>query len=371
MRIGFDVAQTCAERAGCAWYADSLVRGMVEAAPQNEYLLYHQFGSWINEDTRPGTFINHPSVRMPFWDLQSGQAEERWQQALADKRLPGSPQIVQSNSYQAFDTFDAKLVFVVYDVSFWIYPEFTTEANRLRCQQGVLDALGHGDGFLFISESAKHEFETVLPGWLKQNNKPAAVIPLASRLHPAAGKKEEQRFWLAVGAMEPRKNYDALFAALQLYWRKSKSPAPLWVVSPAGWKNEELKKKAQVLQSKRQLRMLGYLTEETLSSLYQSAIGLVFPSWYEGFGLPVLEAMQCGCPVICSDRASLPEIGGEAPMYVDPASPESICEAMLSLEADPVRRESCRVAGQRRAQQFSWKRTALATLEFYEEILRR
>ena len=369
MRIGFDVAQTCAQRAGCAWYADSLLRAMVEVAPENQYLVYHQFGNWINGETAKGTSIKHPSVRMPFWGMKPDTARQMWRQIGISEPLPGNPQIVQSNSFQAIETGEAKLVFVVYDVSFWVCPEFTAEANRILCQNGVLAALTRADGFLFISESAKNEFETVLGGWLKRNNKPAAAIPLASRLQASAQAKDGQRFWLAVGSLEPRKNYGTLFSAIDLYWQCSKQPAPLWLASSAGWKNDELKQAARNLEAKGRVRVLGCVDEETLSSLYQEALGLIFPSWYEGFGLPVLEAMQCGCPVICSDRTSLPEVGGDAVLYVDPANPESICEAMLTMEEDPARRNAYREAGYRRAKQFSWNRTALATLEFYRQVL--
>src|SRR5205085_663756 len=256
-------------------------------------LVYHQFGNWINGETAKGTSIKHPSVRMPFWGMKPDTARQMWRQIGISEPLPGNPQIVQSNSFQAIETGEAKLVFVVYDVSFWV----------------------------------------------------------------------------AVGSLEPRKNYGTLFSAIDLYWQCSKQPAPLWLVSSAGWKNDELKQAARNLEAKGRVRVLGCVDEETLSSLYQEALGLIFPSWYEGFGLPVLEAMQCGCPVICSDRTSLPEAGGDAVLYVDPASPESICEAMLTMEEDPARRNAYREAGYRRAKQFSWNRTALATLEFYRQVL--
>jgi alpha-1,3-rhamnosyl/mannosyltransferase len=369
MRIGFDVAQTCAERAGCAWYADSLVRAMVELAPENEYLLYHQFGNWINEETDAGTFIEHPSVQMPFWGMPAEEARAIWQRSGTEQSVPGDPEIVQSNSFQVIPTGRAKLIFVVYDVSFWICPEFTTEANRLYCQHGVLEALKHADGFLFISESAQNEFETILPRWLERNGKAAAAIPLAGRLRPVNGREVNEKFWLAVGAMEPRKNYGALFSAIELYWHRSKQPSPVWIAASAGWKSEEVKRKASDLEAKGQIRMLGYVDEDRFGSFYQQALGLIFPSWYEGFGLPVLEAMQCGCPVICSDRTSLPEVGGEAPRYIDPSRPETICDAMIALEEDPTQRQSCREAGLRRAKQFSWQHTAAATLEFYRKVL--
>jgi glycosyltransferase involved in cell wall biosynthesis len=369
MKIGFDVAQTCQERAGCAWYADSLARAMVAVAPENEYTLYHQFGRLINAETNTGTYIEHPSVHMPFWRVNADISRKIWQRIGISESLPGNPEVIQSNSFQVIETAGAKLVFVVYDVSFWVCPEFTTEVNRLYCQQGVLDALRQADGLLFISESAKNEFETFLPGWLKRNNKPAVAIPLASRLQPRNGQKQEEPFWLAVGSLEPRKNYSALFSAIDMYWRRSKQPSPVCIVALTGWKNDELKRKASELEARGRIRILGHVDEERLGSLYQEALALVFPSWYEGFGLPVLEAMQCGCPVVCSDRTSLSEIGGDAVWYIDPENPESICDAMLALEEDAALRHKYRQAGLHRASQFSWRRTAIATLEFYRKVL--
>ncbi len=371
MKIGFDVTQTCQERAGCAWYADSLARAMVTVASENQYILYHQFGKLINTDTTSGTYIEHPAVKMPFWRVNADTSRAMWQQVGISENLPGNPDIVQSNSFQAIETAGAKLVFVVYDVSFWACPEFTTEVNRLHCQQGVLEALQQADGFLFISESAKNEFETFLPGWLKRNKKPAAAIPLASRLQPRNGHRQKTDFWLAVGSMEPRKNYGALFSAIDMYWQRSKQPSPVCLVAPSGWKNDDLKRQARELEARGRVRVPGHVDEQSLGSLYEQALALVFPSWYEGFGLPVLEAMQCGCPVVCSDRTSLPEIGGNAVCYIDPENPESICNAMLTLEEDATLRDKYREAGLRRARQFSWCRTAIATLEFYHKVLDR
>lgn len=345
---------------------------MVDTAPEHQYFLYHQFGSWINDDTSAGTAVEHPSAHSPFFGTDAAEARALWHNADSRAGLVGGPEIVQSNSFQVVPTGAAKLVFVIYDISFWIYPEFTTEANRLNCQYGVLEALRAADGLLFISESGRKEFEHVFPGLLEANGKQAAAIPLASRLAPPDKTETmgtSERFWLAVGSMEPRKNYDTMFSALDLYWEKSERPAPLWIAAGAGWKNEKIKARAQALEANGRIRMLGYIDERHLATLYQDSLGLLFPTWYEGFGLPVLEAMQSGCPVICSDRTSLPEVGGDAPIYINPADAQSICDAMISLEEDEELRLRCRAAGLNRAKQFSWSRTARETLEFYRRVI--
>ena len=373
MRIGFDVAQTCVERAGCGWYADSLARALVAAAPDEEFQLYHHFGGWFNARTDAGTHLDAPNVHEPLRGLGVEEAAALWQQIAAGEcPLPGQPDLVHANSYQAPCVGGARLVFTVYDVSYWTHPEFTTDGNRLHCQAGVFAALARADGFLFISENSHREFERHLPGWLERHDKPWAVTPLGSREQPAtAGAADGADYWLAVGTLEPRKNYETLLDALDLYWARSAQPRPLRIAGGGGWKSETLKNHLVTLESEGRVQSLGYVPDEELSRLYASARGFVFPSWHEGFGLPVLEALGYGTPVICSDRASLPEVGGDAAIYIDPASAESICKAMLDLEADPARRAALAEAGQQQAARFSWERTARETLDFYRRVLGR
>ena len=374
MNIGFDVAQTCVERAGCGWYADSLVRALAQVAPGNDYQLYHHFGGWLNEHPEAGTHLDAPHVHEPLGRLGIAEAAEFWRQVGAGERsLPGDPDIVHANCYQAPAVGRARLVFTVYDVSFWTHPEFTTDGNRLLCQAGVFTALERADGFLFISENSHREFKRHLPGWLERHGKPWIVTPLSSREQPvAAGAKQDDSrdaYWLAVGTLEPRKNYETLLDALDLYWARSTCPRPLRIAGGGGWKSDSLKQHLAILEAAGRVQRLGYVPDDELARLYASAFGLVFPSWHEGFGLPVLEALGHGTPVICSDRASLPEVAGDAAVYVDPASAEAICQAMLDLEADPERRAALAEAGRRQAARFSWEKTARETLDFYERVL--
>ena len=371
MRIGFDVAQTCGVRAGCAWYADSLIQAMATVAPEHQYTLYHRFGSWLDTDPNQGTLIEQSGVSMPY--LKSSIEESRAlakQIAREEKELPGNPQIVQSNSFQAPKVGKAKLVVVVYDVSFWVHPEFTTESNRLVCQRGICEALQRADGFLFISQSSMDEFERILPGWLARHHRHAAAIPLASRMQTQVRLEiPGESCWLSVGSLEPRKNYETLLAALEMYWQRSKRRIPLHLAGGDGWRNERLLAKLAGLESAGMVKRLGYVPDEALPGLYAKATALLFPSWYEGFGLPVLEAMQCGCPVLCSDRTSLPEIGGNAVRLIDPSSAGSICEAMLEMESDAGLRRRFVAAGREQAKRFSWETAARDTLDFYRKVL--
>lgn len=377
LRIGFDVAQTCQERAGCGWYADSLAHALVAAEPENEYFLYHHFGQWFNDRTDAGTRVDAPGAHSPLSALSREEAVALWENIRAGKApLPGEPDIVHANSYQAPPVGNARLVFTVYDVSFWVHPEFTTDGNRLHCQEGVFAALQRADGFIFISESSRREFERILPGWLESNGKPSAVTLLGPRERQSdasagATGTTADGFWLAVGTLEPRKNYETLLDALDLYWSRSAWPVPLRIAGGGGWKSDALKAHLATLEAAGRVERLGYVSDADLLGLYASAQALIFPSWHEGFGLPVLEALGQGAPVICSDRASLPEVGGEAAIYIDPANAESICLAMLELESNPTRREQRIQAGRRQAARFGWDRTARETLDLYRRVLER
>lgn len=370
MKIGFDVAQTCAEKAGCGWYADSLIRAMVALAPEHHYYLYHQFGRWINESTDHGTHIASPSVTETFTDVTPAEAARIWGSPDEIVLKTGAPEIIHANCFQAPKVRGSVLVYTIYDVSFWSVPQFTTEANRLICQRGVLEALQHADGFVFISESARSEFEEMLPGWLASSLKPSVVTPLAARSSSSNAEiSASGKYWLAVGSLEPRKNYDAALDAIEYYWTLSSQRIPLRIAGGRGWNSERLHRRISDLASRGMVEPLGYVADAHLTSLYQNAFGLLFPSWYEGFGLPILEALTLGCPVICSRTTSLPEVGGDAVIYIDAQNPTTIAEAMLRLESDANFRAAQRNLGLQQAQKFSWTRTAKSTLDFYADLL--
>lgn len=371
MKIGLDVAQTCTPRAGCAWYADSLARALVRIAPQDHFFLYHQFGTLINPDTSAGTHIVAPNATPTFTDITSEEAHRIWGSPDELVIKTGAPDLVHAMSFRAPRVPGAKTVFTVYDVSFWAVPRFTTEENRIVCQRGVLEALANADGFIFISQCSHDEFERYLPGWLEQHQRPWIVTPLAPRTHQqvAPPSAEADRYWLAVGSIEPRKNYETLLDAFELYWQSSRRPRRLRIAGGRGWKSERIHARMCEFNARGMLEYLGYVPDDQLLSLYAGAEALLFPSWYEGFGLPVIEAMAQGCPVICSANTSIPEVGGKAVTYIDPATPGEIAQAMLALEGDPARRRRESAAGIAQAAKFTWDRTARLTRQFYDCVL--
>ncbi|MBV8226025.1 MAG: glycosyltransferase family 4 protein, partial [Verrucomicrobia bacterium] len=313
LKIGFDVAQTCHDRAGCGWVADLLVRQMVKLAPAYEFFLYHHFGKWVNHDTTKGTHLDSKNVREPLSGLSSRKAWDLWESiATGAGKLPGDPDIVHANCFQAPLVRPAKLVYTVYDVSFWVHPEFATEENRLFCQRGVLEAVDRAAGLVFISQSSMDEFQRVLPGLLERRGIRHTVAPLASRFEAATQPRGAMpgTCWLAVGSLEPRKNYDRILSAFEIYFENSAVKRQLTIVGGKGWKSEDLRRRIKTLEQRGLIKYEGYVGDSRLCELYSTAFGLVFPSHYEGFGLPIVEAMSQACPVITRRNSSLPEVGG-------------------------------------------------------------
>lgn len=371
MRIAFDVSQTCQQRAGCAWFADSLAHALADTAGSHQLFLYHHFDTWINEHTKEGTRIDKPGVSAPFPKMTSTQARNIWEQVRDGAgSLPGKPDIVHSNNFCAPRVSPAKLVYTLYDLSFWACPEFSTEANRMACQRGLMEGLKGADAFVFISEFSQKEFNRLLPGYLERTGKPNAVIyPAARGVRATALSEKPENFWLSVGSLEPRKNYAMLLSAVELYWNRSTYPKPLWICGGSGWLSGDLLEKIRSLETEGKVRHMSYLPDDELEHLYQTAFGLLFPSFYEGFGLPVVEAMSHGCPVICSSASCLPEIGGDAAVYVRPDHPEDLASAMLAWEQQPYVRQNYARRGLDHSLKFSWQKSAEALLHFYTKIL--
>jgi len=177
-----------------------------------------------------------------------------------------------------------------------------------------------------------------------------------------------KRYFLHVGNIEPRKNLINLFKACDLVWNKLGGDFQLVVVGKRGWLYREIFETLRRAKFAEDVVFTGYVQDGDIPTLYSGADFFVFPSLYEGFGLPILEAMRCGVPVIASRVASLPEVAGDAALYVDPNDPGDIAEKMVKLAFDETLKEALRRKGFVQAANFSWEKTAKKTLDVYEAV---
>ena len=179
-----------------------------------------------------------------------------------------------------------------------------------------------------------------------------------------------QAFALTVGSIEPRKNLvRVLHAVHQLQSRCETADITLMHAGPEGWLSDEVVHTCKRLGVESSVKFLGYVPPGDLPILYRLARLLIYPSLFEGFGLPVIEAMACGCPVVTSNVSSLPEVAGDAAILVDPTSVDAIAEAIARLWTDAPLQQHFRSRGLTRAQHFSWARAARDTVAVYEQVL--
>jgi len=178
-------------------------------------------------------------------------------------------------------------------------------------------------------------------------------------------------FFLFVGTLQPRKNLPRILQAFQLLPAEVRKAHPLIIVGRDGWNNEDLMPQLQALEARGEGRWLSYLPQSEVMALLQSAGALMFPSLYEGFGLPVIEAFAAQCPVIASNTTSLPEVTGNAAWPVDPCDVDSISAAMADLLAnEPLRQQKIEM-GLARARQYTWNSCTQKTLDVYRKVLAR
>jgi glycosyltransferase involved in cell wall biosynthesis len=180
-------------------------------------------------------------------------------------------------------------------------------------------------------------------------------------------------YLLCVATLEPRKNLERL---VQAYARaqalaapRSLALPPLAIAGGRGWGMRTLEQMTEASGVRGHVLALGYVAETNLPALYRGALGLVFPSLHEGFGLPALEAMACGCPTLLARAGSLPEVGGEAAAYLDPRNVDAMADALITFCTNAARLDSLRAAGIERARGFTWEAAARATLPIYRRVL--
>jgi glycosyltransferase involved in cell wall biosynthesis len=379
MKIGFDVSQTGDAKAGCGYFADGLIRELAANDCVNEYILYPAVGDVFWDPKSAGTFAcDRPNFRRlsvprdfevsrQFWR----NPDENFEQKL------GSPDVFHANNFYCPQGLtNARLVYTLYDLSFLHEPRWTTERNRVGCFEGVFRASWNADFFIAISKSTKQHFLSTFPH--VSEDRIALIYPGSRFEYLAAGARPERfrdlkpgGFWLAVGTIEPRKNYHRLLDACRILQARDAFHLPLVVAGGKGWLSEDFNAQLHGLEPDRDLFLPGYVSDNELAWLFQNCFAFVYPSLFEGFGMPVLEALGFGSPVLCAQTSSLPEVGGDAAIYFDPSEPESIAQAMIGLLRGDVSRERLKEAGQRQAKEFSWARSAARLREVYQEVMKR
>ncbi len=378
MKIGFDISQTEAHKAGCGYFADSLIQEIAMIDSVNRYLLYKTFGdSFWTSDYNTTRRIEQHNFREGLFHSNFDTAKLFWQDKKLNHALElGSPDIIHTNNFfcPSMKIEGTKLIYTLYDLSFILHPEWTTEANRIVCLNGVLNASLFADFIIAISEYSRQSFLSVFPYYPADKVK---VVYPSSRFSNDIGLPTPERFksikphkfWLSVGTIEPRKNQQRLLEAYAKLNSISLDVPPLIFAGGKGWMMNDFEMMIERLGLQDKVILLGYVEDNELQWLYQNCFAFIYPSLFEGFGLPVLEAMVLGAMVIASNISSIPEIMGEIGIYCDPLDIDSIFCAMKNLSTMNVNEQnSLKEKLKNRAKIFSWKNSAKEILKIYEHL---
>ena len=269
-----------------------------------------------------------------------------------------------------------RTVVTVYDLSFLRFPEVYNRANRLYLGTFTPPSLRRADRVITISEDARRDVIELCG--VAPERVTAILLAADERFCPSAPAEVEafraqhglpERFVLYQGTLQPRKNVETLVRAYALLRNQGSDDHCLVLAGPRGWQYEPIFELIRELGLEGSVTFPGFVPDDELPLWYSSATVFAFPSRYEGFGLPLLEAMACGTPVVSSNASSLPEVVGDAGLLVDPADVEGLCSALRRLLEDGTLRQALSSAGQARAQTFSWRRTASETVRVYREVL--
>lgn len=312
------------------------------------------------------------------------QAGKKYTSPLADKDLdnadiyhspihPLPAQVINNRGIIKFQT--------IHDLIPLLYPWFFT-AMETEMTQKIVARLDADTFIICVSQSTKNDLLMIKPE-LDPNK--VFVIPLAAgeQFEPCLdlarirsikmkyGIPPDSRYLLSVSTLEPRKNIDQTIRSFIRLCRQEKvADLCLVLVGPKGWDYDKIFTEIEGADAiKNNIILTGFVPDEDLSPLYSGALVFTYPSLYEGFGLPPLEAMQCGTPVITSNTSSLPEVVGDAGIMIDPNDADALDHAIFSIYSDRSLRTKLSVKSCHRAKQFSWQRNLRETIDAYKKAL--
>jgi glycosyltransferase involved in cell wall biosynthesis len=369
IHVAIDAHMVGQRETGNEYYTLNLIAGLTRIDPENQYAL-------LVTDTAP----LRAALRLPqnFECLRVRPTANMLRVACA---MPRVCQRVGAEvlhvSYTAPPISPCSTVVTIHDISYDFFPQFFSPRVRLLLSITVPFSCRRAARIIAVSKTTKQDL-------VKRYGIPPEKIRV---IYEAAGEHFSpsvsaeavtrararyaggNRYILALGNIQPRKNLERLieaFAAL-VQDETTGDGLVLVVAGQSQWRGSDVYKKVKVKGLEEIVFFPGYVPDNDLPSLYRGAEVFVFPSLYEGFGLPPLEAMACGTPVICSNTSSMPEVVGEAALLFDPYNTNALALALRNVLKDEARKQSLSAAGLNRAAQFSWEQTARKTLEVYKE----
>jgi len=363
MKIGIDIRETKNEKAGKGYYSFHLVKALLVLDTQNEYFLY------TNSETKDfqNCKIKVINKKGLFWHKK----------VLSDAYSENLDIFIAPTSYiipAIHNPNKIKVLITVHDLIAFLYPKNHSKKAILTERLTLKHALKKVRKILSVSQNTKKDL-------IKQFGVKENLIEI---IHNAASdsfgiiehdqcesfrktKNLPEHFILGVGTIEPRKNYQTLIEAYSKITAHHQD-VKLVIAGKKGWKSNTIFEKVKKLQLENSVIFLGYVTENELAKLYNLATIFAYPSLYEGFGIPTLEAMKCGCPVVTSSTSSLPEVVEDAALLINPNSVNDLTNALHKLLSTPSLNEELRNKGFKQYKKFSWETSARKLLAIMNQL---
>lgn len=379
MKIGID-ARVLMDRnySGVSEYTANLLSEILRQDQENQYSLFcnsfkHQedrLDKWKRINSK--VIGTHYANKIFNYFLQKCFQRPRLDEVIGGAEIFFAPHLNFLNV-----SHKTKLVVTVHDLSFLRYPEFfSCRKNFWHKAIGVSRLLKRADKIVAVSENTKHDLVEILKIATDKievihsgNNFLAAPLSSSEKDNFFAKHNLRSGFIFSVGNIEPRKNISGLIKAYEDLRKRRPDLEPQLVLAGAkGWKNHQIFKTWKNSPYQQDIKFLGYISPSEKATLFTVAAIFAYPSYYEGFGFPPLEALGAGVPVVSSNISSLPEVLGDAALLVNPFRVEDISESLELILTDNNLRANLIAAGKKQAALFTWKKAAWAYLELFKEI---
>jgi glycosyltransferase involved in cell wall biosynthesis len=373
MRVAIDGSAIPQSMAGAGVYTYQLVRALAALPDRPEIVVFARAGLFDDVDVRVVPVRQMaPPARLVWEQTFLPVLLHRNNVGLLHSPHHHTPVFARARSSRRL-----KRVVTLHDVTFMRIPDRYPLQRRLYMEGMTRTSVRVADALIVPSEAVRADVAQALG-----DDRPVAVVAEAAgpQYRPVTDEAAlvdvrrryhlPDRFLLSVGSLEPGKNRGRIILACRSLFEAGE-PAHLAIVGQPAWKYQGDQQLVASFGLEERVHFLGYVPDSDMPALYSAAMALIFPSLYEGFGLPVLEAMACGTPVITANVGATAEVGAGAAMLVDPRSVEAISGAMRTVLADEEVRAGLRKRGLARAREFSWARTARETLAVYEGALAR
>jgi len=366
--IGIDASRALTEqKTGTEHYSASLLEALSRLAEAQR----HSFVLYVNSASEAEARGKLGFELPPSWRMRAIAFPRLWTHArLSVEMITGRPEMLFVPSHVVPLVHPRRTVVTIHDLGYLYYPQAHTRGSRFYLHISTMFSVRAARRVIAISEATKRD----LINKYKVPCRKIKVIhhgrdPLFQPVTDQAKIRDvaarygvSQPYCIHVGTLQPRKNLGLLIEAWDALRQTMESPPQLLLAGRRGWLYSSLLESIRAKGLGDLIKLADYVEREDLPALYSGAVTLTFPSLYEGFGLPPLEAMSCGTPVLASNASSLPEVVGDAGILLDPHDPAAWADALRRVITDPQLRAEMSRKGLERATQFTWEKCARETL---------